>query len=133
MSCVGSRGPLQVGWQGQPSIGSSYSVTLGSAYPSQPAFLVTGSSRARWGSIPLPFSMASVGGGLNCPLRVSMDVYFFTLIDGAGNAGVTVPVPHELHMVGATMYHQWLAFDLLAPNNPLNLTTSPGMIATIGL
>lgn len=133
VACVGSRGALSIGWAGQPSIGSTYTVTLGHAFPSQPAFLVSGSSRAWWGPVPLPFSMVGLGGGLNCALRASMDVYALTTTDGNGNASVTVPVPHSTLLVGASFYHQWLAFDVLAPNNPLNLTTSAGLAATIGL
>ena len=77
--------------------------------------------------------MVGLGGGLNCALRASMDVYALTTTDGNGNASVTVPVPHSTLLVGASFYHQWLAFDVLAPNNPLNLTTSAGLAATIGL
>jgi len=131
-ACVGSRGVPRIAATGQPAMGSSYTVRLAHAYPYQPAFLVTGASASRWGALPLPFAMQLIGGGENCDVRVAIDVNSFMLTDGSGGVSASVPVPNSVHLVGATLYHQWLAFDLLAPNNPLNLTTTEGLAARIG-
>ncbi|MEM7200783.1 MAG: sulfatase-like hydrolase/transferase [Planctomycetota bacterium] len=132
-SCEGSAGvPLLTGL-GQPVVGQTYAMTLNRGAPLRPAVLVVGGSAARWGPVPLPLALSTIGAGLGCELLVSLDVMIPLATDATGTASLPIPLPAALALVGESVFHTWLVSDPAAPANPLGVTVSGAAAVTVGL
>jgi hypothetical protein len=132
-SCAGSNGAPAIGSAGTPRIGSAYAVSLSGAAASQPALLLTGASRERWGPLTLPWPLAASGGGPGCSVYGSGELLTPTATTAAGTASLAIPVPNLLVLISASIYHSWLIADPAAPANPLGITASDGGVAVVGI
>ncbi len=127
--CKGPAGvPLLVPG-GVPVLGRTFRVDLFYLAPKTPAFLLTGSSMARWGRAKLPLDL-SFYGAKGCSLLVGPELLSARTIGPFGGAYVRFVIPKLPVLVGARFYQQWLVGDPKA--NPLGLIVSPGGAALVG-
>jgi arylsulfatase A-like enzyme len=130
--CVGSNGRPEIGWQGTPAIGSSYTVSLSGAAPDQPAVMRLGASNKVWNGLALPYSMEELGSGPQCTIFTSSESHFPVRTSSQGTAAWTINLPPQTELIGGSVYHTWLIVDPAAPNNPLGLTASNAVEVIIG-
>jgi len=113
--CPGSSGamPRIAAW---PSVspGGSCAVNLSQAAVNASALLLIGSSNTSWHAAPLPFSLGTLGMP-QCKLLVSPDFVFSASASGSGpgkgHASVTLALPGDPGLIGATFYAQWYVVD----------------------
>ena len=60
------------------------------------------------------------------------DLLALTMTDAAGTASMRVRIPPTAALVGASVFHAWLAVDVDAPKNALDVVTSGGLRVDIG-
>lgn len=132
-TCAGSNGMPAIDiFSGPPALGSTYTVALTNAAPSQTAFLLIGGSRTRWGPLPLPFPLTALGGGPGCFIHAKPDARIATTTSATGDASIDIPLPNVPLWIGGAIHHTWLIVDPTAPNNNLGLTASDGATAFVG-
>jgi hypothetical protein len=127
VGCPGTRGvPAMHVTSGPPIAGQTFRVQLDNLPLSGPAFVFLGVSNSLYGTVPLPFPLASIGMP-GCDLLVSGDT-LFQVQNILGTALWSVDVPASV--VGAVLYQQAFAWD--PPANPAGLTVSHGARLQVG-
>ena len=125
--CAGTRGvPGLRASSGPPVAGQTFRVQLDNLPLTGPAFVFLGASNTLYGTLPLPFPLASIGM-TGCDLRVSGDT-LFQVQNILGTALWSVDVP--LSAAGAVLYQQAFVWD--PPANAAGLTVSPGARLQVG-
>ena len=130
--CAGSNGSPAISAVGQPRLGQTYTVGLQNGARSRSAVLLLGYSNAEWQGFTLPFPLASIGGASGCFVWAAGHLHLVTTTNSQGAAWVPVALPDNSTLLAARLYHSWLVTDPLAPGNPLGLTSSDGLRATVG-
>lgn len=127
VGCSGSRGVPTLGLQGAlPTAGFPLRVQVSNLPLVTSAYVFVGTSNTFYGSLPLPFPLASIGMP-TCTLYVGADVLLpLPVILGIGLLAVDLP----LGTAGATLYVQAFPIDFGA--NPLGLTASDAAQVLIG-
>ena len=120
-ACAGTRGSPLLTAATLPWLGEGF--VLGLPY-SSPAALIAGASRTAWGSVSLPWSLASAGMP-GCSLHASLDL----ALPLAGNA-LVLPLPSRMELVGVPLYLQGICAD--AGANLLGAVTSNGLEVRAG-
>jgi hypothetical protein len=130
LGCAGSAGvpALDAATGSLPWINSSFTVEVTKIAATSPTLLSLGVSNTTWGAIPLPFKLDPLGAP-GCLLLASPDL-LFPMVNTAGTASLTLPLPNDNGLVGVRYHNQGLVFDPTA--NKLGWTTSNGATATIG-
>lgn len=112
--------------------GKTFKVELHNARPGSVALGVLGVSDKTYGPLPLPFSLAVIGGP-GCELNASMDVVQTLPTSGKGAGyGMAVwswPIPNQTRFKGATLYFTTLVVDVGA--NKLGMVNSNGLKVVI--
>lgn len=90
----------------RPWIGRDYSTEVTGLAPVSLVIAVYGIS-----SPGIPLSLLHPAGVIGCDLLASLDIMFF-IPNSGGTANATIPVPNDVSIVGATLYHQALQFEL---------------------
>jgi hypothetical protein len=117
------RGEPEIAAAELPTLGAQFSVVLAQAAPGAPAILLFGSSDAGWGGLQLPLDLQAFGAP-GCFLNASADLSLFARDASAvGTARVSLLVPNDPGLAGATFVNQWTVLD---GTNPLGLTFSKG-------
>lgn len=117
-----------VGWMGTPQAGSTFVVDLGGGPALAPALLTIGGSDSLWGGAPLPLDLAPFGAP-GCELLTGLQILIPAFTDFFGNVTLGIPIPADPHLIGATVYTQWMASD---PGvNALGWVFSGGLSVTI--
>ncbi len=129
INCIGSTSLPTIGNQGRPIIGKSFSILLSKAMAKAPALLMTGFSNKAFGTIPLPFSLASLGAN-GCSLYQSFDFGVATVTDAQGAGSMLLPIPMDTFLLGGKIHSQWLVADVKA--NALGASFSDAGTGTIG-
>lgn len=114
-----------LGNQGLPTLGSSYSVTLDDARAQSFALFLTGLSDSTYNGASLP---APLPGAPGCSLLVSADVVSAYPTTANGSATAAFSVPSSPANIGVNVFHQWAVLD---PVNPLGFVVSEAGRATI--
>jgi hypothetical protein len=129
--CLGSNGfaPGHASTD-TPDIGTIVTYQAANLPPNATAVLWIGDSNTYWGMIPLPLSLGIIGAQPSCNLLISYIASAPMAVDGAGNGISNVLFP-ELLGIGANIYSQVLAIDLLVPS-PLKLIVSNGLHTIAG-
>lgn len=130
--CEGSNGQPTIAGSGTPQVGSSYVVSLTNGPICQPAHLLIGASSARWTSLSLPFDLTEIAGGRGCFIDASGELTVPMATGPTGDAAAQIRVPNLSVLISASIYHDWLLLDPMAPNNPLGVTSSDGAVAVLG-
>ncbi len=97
-----------------------------------PALGILGTSRTRWGSLALPFSLTGMGAP-GCSLYTDLVLAFPGVTRGIllpGLYRVEVPVPADSTLAGGVLYGQTFVFD--KTYNSLGVRASEGMKFTLG-
>jgi len=112
-----------------PIIGTTAKLTLGNA-PSSVAFIAGGLSNTRWGTVPLPFSLTTLGMPGCELLQSAEEVGLLMTSVGTGTATFDWPLPNQISIIGERVYLQSWA---LAPGqNAANVTLSNGVEWLVG-
>lgn len=118
--CVGSGGiPPEISTKGGPPMPGNvnFGLVLDGALGGTNAVLIIGDSNSlALGQFPLPASLAFDPYFLNgCYLFVDPDVFLTATTSGVGpgngHAEVTLPIPSNTKLSGATIYFQWYVID----------------------
>jgi hypothetical protein len=131
LNCAGGTvraAPVITGAAKGPWIGKTYSLHVSIGPTKAPAFIVTGVSNRKWGAIGLPLDLKTAGAP-GCQLFVSMDLLAFVLLDAAGKATLSFPIPNQRSLIKKRFYNQAICLDAKA--NKLGLTFTNGGIGTI--
>ncbi len=131
-SCAGSNGNPVIAGVGVPTIGLGYAVSITNAPPFGIAALLFGISSTQWLSLPLPLPLSVIGGAPGCHIYSSGEMLLSVPTSPSGIAYAAINLPNEPVLTGGALYHTWLVADRAAPNNPLGITTSDGLMAIIG-
>jgi hypothetical protein len=128
--CAGSAGtPTLASLAGQaPWLGENLPVVLSRLPASAPALLLVGRSRTSWGAIALPAPLDALGM-TGCTLFASAEVLIATA-SSAGVANVTIPIPNDASLLGASFFSQGLVAD--PPANAAATTASNAAEGKIG-
>jgi hypothetical protein len=126
--CQGSNGVPQHGAATLPALGSTHTLTLGTARPSTQAVLFADVQRATWGGVPLPLPLDFLGA-VGCTLYVPGTLQVPVATDMLGNASVSLPVPNYASACGVRLFSQFIVVD---PSNNLNLVTTNGAESRLG-
>jgi len=129
--CLGSNGAPLIAGSGTPRVGASYDVLLARGPAAQPVLLTVGDSADAFLGLSLPLDLTLIGAGLGCQLHTSMELTIPSVTDSAGDAQLVIPFPNLPLAVSATLYHTWIMIDP-GVSSPLQITTSPGLAATLG-
>ena len=108
----------------RPWLGTQFTLELQDAPTSTARALALGTSRTRWGSLPLPFDLAAIGAA-GCSILASLEV----LLPYAGTT-VSLAIPDTPWLVGQHLLEQAIVLDPGA--NPLGVTVSNAGTSTIG-
>ena len=133
-----------IGAVGLPQIGTSFDVTysgpnraMSSAQQSVQPFLLTGFNLYPSPIVvPLALFFAQPPG---CTVYVQTDFVLNTPLDASGRAfipSVTLRVPNDPRLLGASWFHQWFALYTqcgFAGCNPMWVITSDAAIVSVGL
>ena len=109
-------------------LGGTYRQELTRVPANSVALIDLGVSDQHWYGLPLPFDLTPIGM-TGCRQLVSTEVVT-ALPTGTGTAVLTLGVPNDAALLGATFYTQ--AFALDAPANPFGGTMSNGLASRIG-
>jgi len=94
-----------------------------------PAGLTLGSSRTRFGPLPLPLDLGFLGA-TNCDLNACLTFMVMTSLDANGEGSALFPFPNDQSLLGLDFFSQWLLLDPKA--NSAGLVTTEGMQVTVG-
>lgn len=119
----------ELGWDGQPLLGTSMNVRL-LGVPSSFALLTIGLSNTVHGTTPLPLDLTFVGAP-GCFLRTSLGASAWTVTDANGNGSVALAFPNSGALIGQHFYDQWLVAS--SGVNALGFIVSNGGEGEIGL
>ena len=87
-----------------------------------PVIGILGASNTKWGAIPLPLGLGSLGLQ-GCSLKVSYDLTFVAQSRSEGSAQLDLRLPGLPSLANKTMFFQWLALDKrVNPSFPLALS-----------
>jgi len=114
-----------LGNQGLPTLGSTYSVTLSDARAQTFALFLTGLSDSTYNGVSLP---APLPGAPGCDLLVSGDVVTAVQTNANGAASAPFSIPSSPANVGLNVFHQWAVLDGV---NSLGFVVSEAGRATI--
>jgi hypothetical protein len=130
-SANGSANATHVATIGAPGANSAFSASSFVPAGGLPAVLAIGASATAWGGIPLPFDMTPIGAP-SCFLRNDILLTFggITQANSTGSVSISVPVPSDPSLAGATFRSQYLFIELAA--NPLGVFTSNGLTNVLG-
>ncbi len=103
-------------------------VTGTNAAANAPLVMILGTSKANWGSIPLPFELPGTGTAPSGSCYVYTDILasFANVASATGASTTDVPIPLANHMNGTVTRSQIVAVDIGA--NLWNVVTSPVVI-----
>ncbi len=119
-----------------PLVGSpNLNIEVVSAPPSQPAILLWGGSRTKWGNvIPLPYDLR-LAGIPGCSLLVDPLFIWGSATNGgapgAGKASLPFTIPAAGFLRGTQLFFQWAILDK-SQKRLIPLTFSDGMVMVIG-
>lgn len=119
-----------------PLVGSpNLNIEVVSAPPTQPAILLWGGSRTKWGGvIPLPFDLRKAGIP-GCSLLVDPLFVWGTSTNGGapgqGKASLPFTIPAAGFLRGTQLFFQWAILDK-SQKRAIPLTFSDGMVMVIG-
>jgi hypothetical protein len=122
-------GPSLTQTAGEPRIGSSYQLTLGSAPRLTPALSLIGASRTAWGAFALPLDLGPLGAP-GCSVLASADVAVGGVTDAFGRMLVNFAVPNDPVLLDVTIYHQSVVADPSA--NTLGIALTNGLAQLLG-
>ena len=131
-ACASSAGVPTLGARAPtlPWLGETLILDLAGLPPGSPAALISGASRARWGSTPLPLPL-DVFGMTGCQLLASIDILTaMTAANAAGVATASIAIPYAPSLLGMELYQQAIAID--PPANPAGAVLSNGATLRIG-
>ena len=112
---VGSNGLPQIGSVNNPQVGSSnFELTCTNLVPNGFAFLVGNFT-----------SVNTVIAGVNVNVQPAGAVTLGLLLNGAGDASYTLPIPNDPALDGLDVFFQWVGIDPAAPGG--NLSGSEGI------
>lgn len=129
LPCAGSGSFLPARrWSGSLSVGQSLTLTVERVLGPSGALYVFGDSNTMFGgTVPLPLDLAALGAP-GCLFSVNPLLFTGIAVTGTGNGGgtgaITIPIPNDQGLVGATLYDQFMISDAAA--NGLGLITSVG-------
>ncbi len=92
------------------SPGGNLDLRLFSGPQSAVALLGIGASKSQWGSLSLPFPLASIGLP-GCSIAASFDAVVATRTNATGIGGLSLPIPDSPATAGAVLYAQWAVRD----------------------
>ncbi|MFT6081892.1 MAG: hypothetical protein ACI8UD_000696 [Planctomycetota bacterium] len=124
--CIGPSGPLELAPLSSPWSGSEYRTRL---YGTPSSCFVVNAIGGTSVSVSLPSLLPQSFSG--CSLLVSGDVLDL-IVPSNGVAEPSIQIPSAPALVGAAFYQQVLAFQVDPSFNLLNVSSSNGLIATIG-
>jgi hypothetical protein len=124
--CIGPSGPLVLASLSSPWSGSEYRTRL---YGAPSSCFVVNAIGGTSVSVSLPSLLPQSFSG--CSLLVSGDVLDL-IVPSNGVAEPSIQIPSTPALVGAAFYQQVLAFQVDPSFNLLNVSSSNGLIATIG-
>lgn len=127
LTCVDGRGVQTTG--GYPEIGYRQTFSIDTGKPLSFTALMIGFSRTSLGGVPLPIDLSLIGAP-GCSLLVSQDATIPTRVGGSGIATVSLYIPDQASLVGASYFTQFAVVDPGA--NALGLTFSNGIDTMIG-
>ena len=99
-------GPTNAG----PARGQSFAIALSNAKPSVPALCAFGFSDQAWGTIPLPLSLAPLGGGM-CQVWSEPLLAFSASVDAGGSATLSLPIANDDLLAFARFHATWVQLD----------------------
>jgi hypothetical protein len=115
---------------GLPALGNkSFAIDLSRAKANAPVVAAFGASNTSWNGNRLPLDMTAMGAP-NCSLLVSPNIFVFLQSDSSGRASVTLPVPNDSRLAGASFHCQWAISDRWA--NQLGMIMSNGGSGVVG-
>ena len=117
----------QMGVQGSPQLGATYTLSVSDAVANSFAVFVSGLSDQTNSGAPLPLALPGAPG---CELLVSTELTKAEIINGQGQAQSAVAVPNNPALTGMSVFHQWAVWDP-AVNN-LSIVMSDAGVATVG-
>jgi hypothetical protein len=96
----------RMAWQGLPSRGQSFGLSVRDAEPAGVAVFWIGASDRLWPGLgPLPFDV-SAHGAPGCRIHASGDMSYLAAVDGAGRSGISVPIPVTPALNGMEVFAQ---------------------------
>lgn len=117
---VGSPVPILTA-TGVPQLGQSMTLNVGGGTANLPAFMIFALGDAQWLSMPIPVSLAPFGAPA-CQVWTSSDSFQLLVLDGMGQATMSLTVPNNAGLAGFRFYNQVAA---LSPgSNALSLAFS---------
>lgn len=122
--CAGSAGVPTLQLSGVPRLRSTCGIEVEHGPPGAAAVLVVGAARHAPSPLVLP-------GTAGCRMFHAVSVWLPVTLDARGSAGVLLPVPGDLGLIGHRMYVQYYLRDTAA--NALGLTTSDFGRLLVGL
>lgn len=129
-ACATSGARLPTVAAGSALVGSNWNVTIAAGPASSAGVLILGASNTTYGGLPLPLALDALGA-TGCTLHASLDATLPAVTNTSGNGTVTIPVPNQAPLTGATLFVQAALADIFA--NQLGLVTSRSASATIGI
>ena len=127
--CAGSRGVPTLNGTGNPELGQTVGLEIGSTPVLAPVLFTVGISNRFWNRTRLPVSLGALGA-TGCFLRVSPDVTVASNANFSGIARLQLPVQNIPALIGQSLYIQGIVVDPAA--NALGLTTTRGLEMRIG-
>lgn len=128
--CAGAtrRTPV-LGFFGVPTIGQNMVLMLRNGLGGGNAFVSVGISDTLMNGVPLPIDLGPAGAP-GCRVLASMEMVVGVPIDPTGESNLTLPIPAQPALVGASFFDQWFVLDPGA--NALQLVLSNGGKGIIG-
>ncbi len=123
--CPGSAGVPAVTAGSLPWVGEGWRVSIANLLLTGPAALMLGASRDLWLGTPLPIDLAWLGMA-GCSLAVSIDV----VVPFPVGRVITLPVPNDDALLGASLFVQGLVVD--PPANSAGLVVSNALQGVCG-
>jgi len=109
---------------GAPTIGLTFTIRLGNAFPNAPAGLILGSSNTTWGAIPLPFQWP----GTSCNLYTSVLVSGVRTVGAAGTAEISWSLGTDPGLAGYVLFSQWAIFEGPTAFPPITFTEAHKLV-----
>ena len=114
---------------GEPTVGSTVTLTLRRAVGSANTILVVGASKTQGFGSTLPLDLGPLGA-TGCSLHVSGDVMVSAPANGQGSVDVRAALPNDRNLIGLSVFTQWAVQDPQA--NSLGWAFSNALTVLIG-
>ncbi len=91
-----------------PALGQSMMLDFANGVPGAAAFILHSFNNTTWNGLPIPFDATGIGAP-NCFIYTGSEVTQLTLLDPAGAATVSLPIPNDPSLSGIVLFNQGAA------------------------